>query len=148
MEEINKEISARGSYQLPAGQDINCRGRPRSSESKTHRDRYRYDVTDRRYRYDNYANKSDSSDNNTLTASQRMQAKLFLDKIAYFVRSNKEALNYLAQCEEAAEKMKASEMTVAWSKLAGRADVVMREESRQHKGIVTWEIFQSMLIEH
>ena len=78
-----------------------------------------------------------------------MEAKLFLDKIAYFDRSNnKKALNYLAQCKEAAEKMKASETTVAWSKLAGRADVVMREESRQHKGIVTWEIFQSMLIEH
>ena len=44
--------------------------------------------------------------------------------------------------------MKASQMTVAWSKLAGRADVVMREESRQHDGIVTWEIFQSMLIEY
>ena len=44
--------------------------------------------------------------------------------------------------------MKASGMTVAWSKLAGRADVVMREESRQHEGIVTWVIFQSMLIEH
>ena len=57
-------------------------------------------------------------------------------------------MNYLAQCEEAAEKMKASETTVAWYKLAGGADVVMREESRQHKGIFTWEIFQSMLIEH
>ena len=44
--------------------------------------------------------------------------------------------------------MKAPETTVAWSKLAGRADVVMREESRQHEGIVTWEVFQSMLIEH
>ena len=63
--------------------------------------------------------------------------------------NNKEALNFLAQCEEAAEKMKASETTVAWSKLAGgRAEVVMREESRQHEGMVTWEIFQSMLIEH
>ena len=78
-----------------------------------------------------------------------MEAKLFLDKISYFDGSNnKEALNFLAQCEEAAEKMKASETTVAWSKLAGRADVVMREESRQHEGRVTWEIFQSMLIEH
>ena len=57
-------------------------------------------------------------------------------------------MNFLAQCEEAAEKMKASETTVAWSKLAGRADVVMREESRQHEGTVTWELFQSMLIEH
>ena len=62
--------------------------------------------------------------------------------------NNKEALNFLAQCEEAAEKMKASETTVAWSKLAGRADVVMREESRQHEGTGTWEIFQSILKEH
>ena len=78
-----------------------------------------------------------------------MEAKLFLDKISYFNGlNNKEALNFLAQCEEAAEKMKASETTVAWSKLAGRADVVMREESRQHEGTVTWEIFQSVLIEH
>ena len=78
-----------------------------------------------------------------------MEAKLFLDKIAYFNGlNNKEALNYLAQCEEAAEKMKAPETTVTWSKLAGRADVVMREESRLHEGIVTWEVFQSMLIEH
>ena len=78
-----------------------------------------------------------------------MEAKLFLDKILYFDGSNnKEALNFLAQCEEAVQKMKASETTVAWSKLAGRANVVMREESRQHEGAVTWEIFQSMLIEH
>ena len=78
-----------------------------------------------------------------------MEAKLFLDKISYFDGSNnKEALNYLAQCQEAAEKMKAPKTTVAWSKLAGRADVVMREESRQHEGTVTWEVFQSMLIEH
>ena len=76
-----------------------------------------------------------------------MEAKLFLVKISYFDGSNnKEGLNFLAQCEEAAEKMKASEATVAWSKLAGRADVVMREESRQHEGTVTWEIFQSMLM--
>ena len=33
-------------------------------------------------------------------------------------------------------------------KLSGRADVVMREESRQHEGTVTWEVFQSMLIKH
>ena len=78
-----------------------------------------------------------------------MEAKLFLDKISYFDGSNnKEALNFLAQCEEAAEKMKASETTVTWSKLVGRADVVMREESRQQEGTVTWEIFQCMLIEH
>ena len=54
----------------------------------------------------------------------------------------------MAQCEEAAQKMKAPETTVAWSKFVGRADVVMKEESRQHEGTVTWEVFQSMLIEH
>ena len=110
VEEMNEEINERGSYQQPNGQGISHRGRSRSSESETHRDRYRYDVTDRRYRYDNYTNKSDSSDNSQLTASQQVEAKLFLDKIAYFDGlNNKDALNYLAQCEEAAEKMKASE---------------------------------------
>ena len=76
-----------------------------------------------------------------------MEAKLFLDKIAYFDGlNNKEALNYLAQYEEAAQKMKVPETMVAWLKLSGRADVVVREESRQHEGTVTWEVFQSMLI--
>ena len=119
------------------------RGRSRLPKSEIQRDRYRYDVTDRRYRYDYYDNRSDNSDSSQLTVSQQMEAKLFLDKIAYFDGSNnKKALNYLAQCEEAAEKMK------AWSKLAGRANVVMREESRQHENTVTWEVFLSMLIEH
>ena len=54
----------------------------------------------------------------------------------------------MAQCEEAAQKMKSPETTVAWSKLARRANVVMREESRQHEGTVTWEVLQSMLIKH
>ena len=115
VEEMSNEISKRGSYQPPDRQGINRRGRSRSPESETHRDRYRYDITDRRYRYDNYANESDSSDNNQITASQQMEAKLFQDKITYFNRlNNKEALNYLAQCEEAAEKMKASKTTVAY----------------------------------
>ena len=78
-----------------------------------------------------------------------MEVKLFLDKISYFDGSNnKEALNFLAQCEEAAEKMKASEVTIAWSKLEGQADRIMREETRQHEGTLTWELFLSMLIEH
>ena len=69
-----------------------------------------------------------------------MEVKLFLDKILYFDRSNnKEGLNFLAQCKEAAEKMKASEVTIAWSKLAGQANRIMREETRQHKGTLTWE---------
>ena len=72
-----------------------------------------------------------------------MEAKLFLDKITHFDGSNNmEALDYLAQCEEAAQKMKAPETMVTWSKVS------MREESRQHEGTVTWEVFQSMLIEH
>ena len=78
-----------------------------------------------------------------------MEVKLFLDKISYFDGSNnKEALNFLAQCEEAAEKMKASEVTIAWSKLAGRADRIMKEETRQHEGTLTWDLFQSTLIKH
>ena len=78
-----------------------------------------------------------------------MEVKLFLDKISYFNGSNnKEALNFLAQCKEAVEKMKASEVTIVWSKLAGRADRMMREETRQHEGTLTWELFQSTLIEH
>ena len=44
--------------------------------------------------------------------------------------------------------MKTSEVTIAWSKLAGRADRIMREETRQHEGALTWQVFQSMLIEH
>ena len=81
VEEMNEEINKRGSYQPPDGQGMSRRGRSRSPESETHRDGYRYDVTDRRYRYDNYANKSDSSDNSQLTASQWIEAKLFLDKL-------------------------------------------------------------------
>ena len=78
-----------------------------------------------------------------------MEVKLFLDKISYFNRlNNKEALNFLAQCEEAREKMKVSEVTIAQSKLAGQVDRIMREETRQHEGTLTWELFQSTVIEH
>ena len=44
--------------------------------------------------------------------------------------------------------MKASKVTIAWSKLAGQAGRIMREETRQHKGTLIWELFQSTLIEH
>ena len=57
-------------------------------------------------------------------------------------------MNFLDQCEEAVEKMKASEVTIVWLKLAGQADRNMREETRQHEGTLTWDLFQSMLIEH
>ena len=136
MDQSVEEINDRGSYQPSDRKNVNQRSRSRSPESSSQRERHRYDITDRRYRYDSYANRSDNSYNNQLTASQQMKAKLFLDKISYLDGSNnKEALNYLAQCK-AAEKMKAPETTVAWSKLAGRADVVMKEESRQHEGTV------------
>ena len=139
----------RGSYEPPDRNSHDYRSRSRSLEDSTHRERNRYDTTDRRNRHDSYTGRSDSSYNNQLTSSQCLEIKLFLDKISYFDGSNnKEALNFLAQCEEAAEKMKASEVTIAWSKLAGRADRIMREETRQHEGTLTWELFQSMLIEH
>ena len=123
------------------------RDRSRSLETSSPRDRHRYDISDRRYRYYGYLNRSDGNYSDQLTPSEWMEAKLFLHKVMYFDGSNnKEALNYLAQCEEAAQKMKEPETMVAWLKLSGRANKVMREESRQHEGTVTWEDFQSMLI--
>ena len=139
----------RGSYQPPDKNGHDYRPRSRSPEMNSHRERNRYDAADRRSRHDSYASRSDNNYNNNLTSSQRLEVKLFLDKISYFDGSNnKEALNFLAQCEEAAEKMKTSEVTIAWSKLAGRADRIMREETRQHEGVLTWQLFQSTLIEH
>ena len=112
--------SDRGSYQPLDRNSHNYRSRSRSSEDSTHRERHRYEASDRRYRNDSYTGRSDNGYNNHLTLSQCLEVKLFLDKISYFNGSNnKEALNFLAQCEEAAEKMKASEVTIAWSKLAG-----------------------------
>ena len=139
----------RGPYKPPDRNGHEYRPRSRSPEMNSHRERNRYDATDRRSRHDSYASRSDNNYNNNLTSSEHLEVKLFLDKILYFDGSyNKEALNFLAQCKEAAEKMKASEVTMAWSKLAGRADRIMREETRQHEGIVTWQLFQSTLIEH
>ena len=132
----------RGSYQPPDKNGHDYRPRSRSSEINSHRERNRYDAADRRSRHDSYASRSDNDYNNNLTSSQCLEVKLFLDKISYFDGSNnKEALNFLAQCEEAAEKMKTSEVTIAWSKLAGRADRIMREETRQHEGVLTYHTF-------
>ena len=139
----------RGSYQPPDKNGHDYRSKSRSPDVNSHRERNRYDTMDRRYRHDSYTSRSDNSYNNQLTSSQPLEVKLFLDKMSYFDGSNnKEALNFLAQCEEAMEKMKASEVTIAWSKLASRADRIIREETRQHEGILTWELFQSTLIEH
>ena len=107
MDQSVEEINEQGSYQPADRHDINPRCRSRSLETSSPRERHRYDVTDRRYRYDGYLNRSDGSYSDQLTPSQRMEAKLFLDRITYFNGSNnKEALNYLAQCEDAAQKMK------------------------------------------
>ena len=139
----------RGSYEPPDRNSNDNRSRSRSLEDSTHRERHRYNTTDRRNRHDSYTSRSDSGYNNQLTSAQHLEVKLFLDKILYFNGSNnKEALNFLAQCKEEAEKMKASEVTIAWSKLAGQADRIMREQTRQYEGTLTWKLFQSTLIEH
>ena len=117
----------RGSYQPPDRNSHAYRSRSRSPEDSTHRERHRYEASDRRYRHDSYTGRSVSGYDNQLTSSQCLEVKLFLDKIPCLDGSNnKEALNFLAQCEEAAEKMKASEATIAWSKLVGQTDRIMR----------------------
>ena len=106
--------SDRGSYQPPDRNSHDYRSMSRSPEDSMHRERHRDEASDRRYRHDSYTCRSDNGYNNQLTSSQCLEVKLFLDKISYFDGSNnKEALNFLAQCEEAVEKMKASEVTIA-----------------------------------
>ena len=85
----------RGSYQPPDRNSHDYRSRSRSPEDSTHRERHRYEASDRRYRHDSYTGSSDSGYNNQLTSSQHLEVKLFLDKIPYFDGSNnKEALNF------------------------------------------------------
>ena len=151
VEQLINEVNDgnRGSYQPPDRNSYSYRSRSRSPEDSVHRERHRYNTSDRRYRHDSYTGRSDSGYNNHLTSSQCLEVKLFLHKISYFDGSNnKEALNFLAQCEEAAEKMKVSEVTIAWSKLPGQADRIMREETRQHEGTLTWDLLQSTIIKH
>ena len=47
-QEDNEDLQERGSYQPPDRNNENQRGRSRSPESISNRDRYRYEVTDRR----------------------------------------------------------------------------------------------------
>ena len=75
--------SDRGSYQPPDRNSHNYRSRSRSPENSTHRERHRYEISDRRYRHDSYRGRSDSGYNNQLTSSQCLEVKLFLDKISY-----------------------------------------------------------------
>ena len=116
---INEGIDGdRGSYQPPDRNSHDYRSRSRSPGDSTHRERHRYEASDRRYRHDSYTGWSDSGYNNQLTSSQHLEVKLFLDKISYFNGSN------------------------------NKADRIMREETRQHEGTLTWDLFQSTLIEH
>ena len=82
----------RGSYEPPDRNSHDYRSRSRSSEDSTHRERHRYEASDRRYRYDSYTGRSDSGYNNQLTSSQHLEVKLFLDKILYFDGSNNNSL--------------------------------------------------------
>ena len=59
VEEINKQRSCK-----PPN---NQRHRSRSPETSSPRERHRYDVTNRRYRYDGHLNRSNGSYNNQLT---------------------------------------------------------------------------------
>ena len=88
--DFNKEQSInefndgdRESYQPPDRNSHDYRSRSRSPEDSTHRERHRYEASDRRYRHDSYTGRSDSGYNKQLTSSQHLEVKLFLDKI-YF----------------------------------------------------------------
>ena len=95
----------RESYQPPDRNSHDYRSRSRSPEDSTHKERHRYEVSDRRYRHDSYAGRSDSGYNNQLTSSQCLEVKLFLDKISYFNGSNnKEALNFLLNVKKQQRK--------------------------------------------
>ena len=60
----------RGSYEPPDRNSHDYRSRPSSPDGSTHRERHRYETSDRRYRHDSYTSRSDSGYNNQLTSSQ------------------------------------------------------------------------------
>ena len=66
--EVNNDD--RGSYQPPDKNGHDYRSKSRSLEMNSHRERNRYDATDRRSRHDSYTSRSDNSYNNNLTSSQ------------------------------------------------------------------------------
>ena len=66
--EINDD--GRGSYQPLDKNGHDYRSKSRSPEMNSHRERNRYDVTDRRSRHDSYTSRSDNNYNNNLTSSQ------------------------------------------------------------------------------
>ena len=66
VDEVNDDD--RGSYQPPDRNGHDYRSRSRSPDP--HRERNRYDTTDRRNRHDSYTSRSDNSYNTQLTSSQ------------------------------------------------------------------------------
>ena len=54
----------RDSYQPPDRNSHDYRSRSRSPEDSMHRERHRYETSDRRYRHDSYTGRSDSGYNN------------------------------------------------------------------------------------
>ena len=69
--------SDRGSYQPPDRNSHDYGSRSRSPEDSTHRERHRYEASDRRYRHDSYTGRSDSGYNNQLTSSQCLEVVIF-----------------------------------------------------------------------
>ena len=57
-----------------------------NQDHQIHTGKETYDTTDRRNRHDSYTSRSENSYNTQLTSSQRLEVKLFLDKILYFDR--------------------------------------------------------------
>ena len=97
----------RGSYQPLDKNGHDYRPKSRSPEMNSHRERNRYDAADRRSRHDSYTSGSDNNYNSNLTSSQRLEVKLFLDKISYFDGSNnKEALNFWLNARKQQRKRK------------------------------------------
>ena len=66
--EVNDD--ARGSYQPLNKNGHDYRSKSRSPEMNSHRERERYDTTDRRNRHDSYTSRLDNSYNTQLTLSQ------------------------------------------------------------------------------
>ena len=54
VEDVNENLNEEGSYQPPNSHKDNSRGRQRSPENLEHKNRYRYDVSDRRYTQSNH----------------------------------------------------------------------------------------------
>ena len=86
MDQSVEEMNENGSYQPPDqhNDETDHRYRTRSPETSSPREWHRYNVNDRRGRYKGYFNRSDGYYNDQLTPFEKVEVKLFSDKIAYF----------------------------------------------------------------